>query len=223
MRYDQVVAWGRGAAEYEDMFLLERAPEGPILAVAEGPAGFAGAMAARGREVVAVDPLYQLEGEEIEAKVMDAAPTILHQTGCEAEQFDWSRYGDLEGLKQARFEALAVFLNDYTRGRAQGRYIAGSLPDLPLKAGHFALALCSHFLFLYEHLLDLEFHIASLGEMLRLAPEVRIYPLVNLACQESAHLRPVIEHFRKQGIAVDLWPVRYKFQKGADECLRLHR
>ncbi|MDT8448399.1 MAG: SAM-dependent methyltransferase [bacterium] len=222
MKYDQVVVWGRGLAEYEDMFLLDRAPIGPVLAVAEGPSGFNAGLHARGREVVSVDPLYQLQGEAIESKVMEAAPNILKQTHCAADQFDWSRYGDLEGLRQARFEALAVFLSDYRLGRAEGRYLAGALPNLPLKPGRFSLALCSHFLFLYDQLLDLDFHLRSLEEMLRLAPEVRIYPLVNLACQESIHLRPVIEHFRKRGVRVDLVESRYRFQKGADEFLRLN-
>ena len=54
----------------------------------------------------------------------------------------------------------------------------GALPDLPFDDGAFDLALSSHLLFLYSEQFDLGFHVRALEEMLRVAAEVRVFPLL---------------------------------------------
>ena len=51
------------------------------------------------------------------------------------------------------------------------------MPDLPFDDGAFDLALSSHLLFLYSEQFDLGFHVRALEEMLRVAAEVRVFPL----------------------------------------------
>ena len=115
------------------------------------------------------------------------------------------------------------FLMDYEDGLEEGRYIAAELPDLPFEDDSFDMALCSHLLFLYSDHLDEAFHKASIDEMLRVAKEVRIFPLLTLENKPSPHLEPVIDHLRSNGYKAEVVQTGYEFQKGADEMLQISR
>ena len=71
--------------------------------------------------------------------------------------------------------AMESFLKDFEKGKAEGRYQAGSLPHLSFNNKDFGISLCSHFLFLYSEQLSDKFHMASIKELCRVAQEVRIF------------------------------------------------
>jgi hypothetical protein len=75
---------------------------------------------------------------------------------------------------------MSIFLQDYESGKRQKRYVAGALPRLEFATNPSDLCVCSHLLFLYSNQLTLEFHLCSIVELLRLAAEVRIFPLRDL-------------------------------------------
>jgi len=93
---------------------------------------------------------------------------------------------------------------------------------LPVEDQTFGLALCSHFLFLYSEQLSAEFHCQAIREMLRVAKEIRLFPLLTLGRQHSPHLDLVCDHFRSAGRTCDIEPVDYEFQRGGNEMLRIH-
>jgi hypothetical protein len=95
----------------------------------------------------------------------------------------------------------------------------GGLPALPFPAGSFELALCSHLLFLYSDLLDLEFHVRALTELLRVAREVRLFPLLSLDLSRSRHLEAVVAHCTRLGCTVSIETVGYELQRGGNEAL----
>jgi hypothetical protein len=70
------------------------------------------------------------------------------------------------------------FLADFPSGLREGRYRAQALPHLDFRDGAFDLTLCSHFLFTYSGQLTLDFHLASIEEMCRVAGEARVFPLL---------------------------------------------
>jgi hypothetical protein len=116
---------------------------------------------------------------------------------------------------------MTGFLADYEPGRSEGRYIAGALPALPFTEKEFDLCLCSHLLFLYSEQLSFDFHLAAFIEQLRVAREVRVFPLFDLACRRSVHLEPVRRALQERGYACELVRVAHEFQKGANEMLRI--
>ena len=115
-------------------------------------------------------------------------------------------------------ESGRVFLADYEDGLREKRYINASLPMIPLPDSSFDLALCSHFLFLYSDEFDADFHVAAIGEMLRLAPEARIFPLLDMHGNRSRHLPAIMARFDATAERVD-----YEFQRGGNEMLRLKK
>lgn len=219
-----VVPWGRTMAEYQGMFdLQEGALQGRILGCGDGPASFNAEMTAQGRAVVSVDPLYAFSGEAIERRVEETYAVIMEQLAHNRDDFVWTYVPSLPALGERRMWAMRRFLADYEAGKSEGRYVDASLPDLPFEDNSFDLALSSHFLFLYSKEFSLDFHIQALEEMLRVAPEARAFPLLQVGGAPSPHVQGAIEEFSQRGIEAGVEEVPYEFQKGGSQMLRLRR
>lgn len=217
-----IVPWGRGLDEYRAMFALSDADlRGRVLGCGDGPASFNAEATAAGARVVSVDPIYAHGAAEIEGRVRETFETVVAQTRQQAHRFVWDRFADADALGRARLEAMRRFLADYEAGKRAGRYVAGALPDLPFADAGFDLALCSHLLFLYSDHLSLDAHVAAAHELLRVAGEVRVFPLLTLSGEPSAHLAPVCEAVRRAGHTAETVRVGYEFQRGGDTMLRL--
>ncbi len=217
---DNVIPWGRSADEYRRMFRLSTADmAGAILGVGDGPASFNAEMTAQGHAVISVDPLYEFSTAQIRQRLDETYATVIDQMWPILDMYVWDEFGDPNGLGRHRRQAMGYFLADYEDGRAQGRYVIGGLPTLNFADGRFALALCSHLLFLYTEQLSYDFHIAAVQEMCRVADEVRIFPLLDLAVQRSRHLTPLCTELTQQGYTVEIVQVNYEFQRGGNQLL----
>jgi hypothetical protein len=206
------------------MFALDEADLGSrILGCADGPASFNRGLSQMGGRVTSVDPMYALGREAIRERIDRVFPTILEQARQNAGQFVWTTIRSIEELGQTRMRAMAAFLADYERGKREGRYVVGALPSLPFKGQAFDLALCSHFLFLYSEKLSVQFHVASIRELLRVAREVRVFPLLDMAARKSPHVDAVVTDARSAGYHAEVLRVDYEFQRGGNEMLRLSR
>ena len=111
------------------------------------------------------------------------------------------------------------FLASYEEGKILGRYIPGELPHLPFAEQTFDLALSAHFLFLYTDNLTFEFHVSAIREMLRVAYEVRIFPLLDVNAQESRYLNGILKTF--QNYRQEIRKVNYEFQRGGNKMLMI--
>jgi hypothetical protein len=69
----------------------------------------------------------------------------------------------------------------------------------------------------FEH--DVDFHVASILDLVRTAGEVRVLPLLELGSTRSRHLDRVIEELRERGLSAAVAPVPYEFQRGGNEML----
>ena len=71
-------------------------------------------------------------------------------------------------------------------------------------------------------MLTMEFHLAAIVQMCRVATEVRIFPLlVNMTGETSPLLQPVMQELEAQGYSVEIRQVPYEFQKGGNQLLRV--
>ena len=227
VRLDQVAPWGRSLNEYRRMFDLDDGLlAGRILGCADGPASFNVEMTALGKTVVSCDPLYQFPVNYIRERVEATYEPILSQVWQSMQDYVWDVIPSPEALGEIRLAAMEHFLQDYASGQVNGRYLAARLPHLPVKDGVFDLALCSHFLFLYSAQLSLDFHITAILELLRVAREVRevrIFPLLDLNCDFSAHVQPVSEVLAGKGVQVVVTAVPYEFQRSGNQMMRIVR
>ena len=224
MKLQNIVPWGRNLNEYKAMFSLT--PEDlskRVLGCGDGPASFNAEVTRNGGNVVSVDPVYRFGKEDIALRIEEVADEVMAQVQKNSDAFVWESIASADTLYTIRMKAMEFFLKDFESGKKEGRYIDASLPYLPFEKERFDLALSSHFLFLYSEHLDAAFHERAIQEMLRVAKEVRIFPLVGLDGCKSAHLKPVMKALQEKGYPVEVRKCDYHFQKGADEMLMVER
>ena len=165
---------GHSLAEYCAMFALGEAERRTsILTVGDGPSSFNAEGTVSGMRIVSVDPLYALHGEQVAARIAHTSPVV------------------------------GRFLEDYSIGVDQGRYVSGDATALPFPDGSYDLALCSHLLFRDGQPDDLAFHLRAVNELLRVAEEVRIFPVMETGAATSRHLRAVMMALERQGFRAE--------------------
>ena len=219
---DRVVPWGRSFDEYRRMFALTADDlQLTILGCGDGPASFNAEATRAGSRVVSFDPIYRFSVPDIRERIAQTYDEVLEQARRNADDFVWTEIRSLDELGRVRMSAMKTFLDDFDRGKAEGRYIEAELPSLPFPDRAFDLALCSHFLFLYGEQLGERFHHDSIRELCRVAAEVRVFPLVVLAGERSTFVEPVAERLRADGFNVSIEDVPYEFRRGANEVLRI--
>jgi hypothetical protein len=219
-----VVPWGRPFDEYVRMFGLSAGDlDGRILDCGGGPASFAAEATGRGHRVVACDPIYRFTADEIARRIDETYPVLVAGMEAERDRFVWTEVGSPRRHAEGRMAAMRRFLDDFPEGLREGRYVAAALPELGFADGSFDLALSSHFLFLYSVQLSLEFHLAAITEMLRVAAQARIFPLLDLAGAPSPHVEPVVAELGRRGHQPRIVTVPYEFQRGGNQLLRIER
>lgn len=224
MELEKVVPFGRSMDEYRNMFALsDRDLNKKIIGVGDGPASFNAEMCVLGKTVVSVGPLYIFSAEEIENRFYSVVNNIIAQVKDTPNDWVWSYHKSPEHLKDNRVNVLNRFVADLEKGKSEGRYIVGELPSLGFADRRFQIALCSHFLFLYSDHLTYEFHRASVFEMTRIAPEVRIFPLLTLALKVSPYMPSLVEELKSAGFDVSVEKVPYELQRGGNEMLRIRK
>jgi SAM-dependent methyltransferase len=219
---EEVVPWGRTLDEYRLLFdLSDDDIRSRIIGCGDGPASFNAEMSELGYRVTSFDPIYSLSKTDIEGRIAQTYPAIIDQCKTSLHNFVWSYFSDPDDLGRHRLAAMNRFLADFETGLSERRYVAESFPALSFATGEFDLALCSHLLFLYSDQLSLEFHVAAIREMCRVAHEARIFPLLDLNCRVSRHVDPVVSQLRSEGYEVELESVPYEFQRGGNQMMKI--
>jgi SAM-dependent methyltransferase len=221
LRLDQIVPWGRSLAEYVQMFNLSEADlAGRILDCGGGPASFNAEMNQQGHSVISCDPIYQFSVSEIQQRIDQTYDVVLSKVEATKDNFVWKNFRSPKEMGQSRMESMQLFVQDFSI--EQTRYQTCELPTLPFESNSFDLALCSHLLFLYSDQLSLEFHLASILEMCRLSPDVRIFPLLlNMTGEISPFVDPILQALQDRGYAATLQTVPYEFQRGGNQMLQV--
>jgi hypothetical protein len=224
MILDKVVPFGRSMDEYIKMFNLTATDlNQKIIGVGDGPASFNAEMTSQGKSVVSVDPLYQFSGDEIFDRFNAVVDNIINQVKATPNNWVWSYHKSPDDLRTNRIKVIQKFIADYEIGKQNHRYQFGELPNLKYNNQEFDIALCSHFLFLYSDQLNYDFHLNSVIEMLRIANEVRIFPLIDLMLKPSQHLDEIIKYCIAQGFKTEIEKVEYELQLGGNCMLKISR
>jgi hypothetical protein len=223
MKLEKVVPWGRNIDEYRAMFLLsDDDMKKRIAGFGDGPASFNYQASAAGADVTSFDPIYGFSAQELRSRINEVRDIIIAQMRENSENYVWDRIKDVNELEKIRMSAMEIFLADFEKGKAEGRYICHELPErLSCEDMCFDIGLSSHFLLMYDSL-GYDFHIKAISEMLRVCREVRIFPLCDLDSRESELTKQVIEYFSRD-FKTEILKTDYQFQKGADKMLKIRR
>ncbi|NMI03273.1 hypothetical protein HF638_04765 [Paenibacillus sp. SZ31] len=102
------------------------------------------------------------------------------------------------------------------------RYVASVLPELTFANEQFDLTLSAHFLFTYAGRLDVDFHVATVMELLRVTKrEVRIFPTVDMSGDRYKHMDALKLILEERGCTVSEEPTAYEFQRNAHTMLQI--
>ena len=217
---DRVVLLGRTLKEYSAYFQLSEADlrSGRILDVGAGVSSFCAEAATLGCDVTAADPIYDLSLDAIAERSRADLANVLDQLPDVQHKYNWTFYRDPDELARYRTIARELFLKDYSTNRE--RYVTTSLPSTGFADREFNLVLVSYFLFLYDDLLDYDFHKRSILELARIAQrEVRIYPLANLRGMKSVFVESLTRDPDCAALAFTIIKSDFEFLKNANEML----
>lgn len=219
----EVLVTAREAQEYRAFFALTDADlAGRVLDCCAGASSFTATVNHRGGRAVALDPAYSLHADELERAARRSLIETEAMISAHPDSFVWDWHLSPASHAARRRRSLGAFLTDYAR--RPGTYVAGALPRLPFADDAFDLALCSHLLFTWSDELDAGWHTAALLELLRVAPEVRVFPLVTAGTGEPVpFLGHVLRRLADHGHTASTAEVTYRFQRGATTMLRLTR
>lgn len=223
-KLEKAVPWGRTFDEYVSMFKLSEPDlKESILGCGDGPASFNSSLTKRGGKIISIDPIYRFSTEDIQNRIDETYDVVMKQTRDNRQEFVWENIRSPEELGDIRMKAMSDFLSDYPQGTEEGRYVAGSLPELQFSSQQFDLAVCSHFLFLYSEHFSEDFHVESIIELCRVAKDVRIFPLLELGAKPSRHLKSVISRLEKLNYYTLVETVPYEFQKNGNQMLKIRQ
>lgn len=221
---DKIWFLGRSYQEYLSMFQLDLdfLENKKILDCAAGASSFTSWAWKKGFKSTAIDILYINEPDVLKKIFIDDFSTLLQVHSGMDHKVDWGFFHNAKNMIQDRAHTYHDFIEDYERFRE--RYLPGQLPHLPFRDDQFNLALSSHFLFLYDDRLDYHFHLDSIREMLRVAEEVRIYPIVCLRGngERSSFVERIIEDISHEGY-LEIMEVDYRFRKGGNEMMKIEK
>jgi ubiquinone/menaquinone biosynthesis C-methylase UbiE len=227
LQLKEVVPLGRAFDEYVRQFALSEIDLAKkTVDCGGGPSDFAYEMKRRNHQVISIDPIYQFTRAELEQRINETFTYIIEQSRADADKYVWKYFKDVDDFMTIRMGAMKQFLNDFEIGKKEGRYITAALPALPFADNEFELALSSQLLFTYTSMLSLELHIEAIKEMLRVATEIRIYPLLDykeLNGNRSPYVDQVVQVFQEKNFQVSIETVDYEFQKGGNQFLKISK
>lgn len=224
VQYDRrVLVTSRSFLEYEAFFALTPTDlDERLLDCCAGASGFAAAVRRRGGGAAAVDPAYGTGRRALFQQATASTTQVAKIVAQNDDSFTWSWYGSPARREELRRDARTAFIADLQAH--PGNYVAGALPSLPFADNAFDLALCSHLIFTWADLLDEQWHLQSLFELLRVAPQVRVFPLVVQGTGDQVpFLTRVLDRLRGDGHRVEVRRVPYEFQRGANQMLTVER
>jgi len=233
---DGVAFYGRTLSEYMEMFDFQ--PEDwhgkRILDCNSGPSSFSAESNRIGINTVACDPLYEHTLQTLIPRAESDLERCLHKPESQRHLFEAAASDSQSFYGTEKQRAIFNFSRDYSQGKAEGRYIAAALPELPFASNSFDLVLSAHFLFVYATkdnggLLDvdhfpLEFHIAAIKELLRVSRnELRIYPLKGPNRSDNPLLQEVLQWLKEEPVDIEFRSVSYKDIVGANTMLKIQK
>lgn len=222
MKLKNVVPWGRNLTEYRAMGLYTDADKyKKILGCGDGPASVNVELTHLGINITSIDPIYQFNKKQIQQRVQETSMLVSEQLRQNRDDFIWKNISNVDELISLRLNAMQEFLEDFESGKREGQYQHQELPKLSFNNKEFDLAWSSHFLFLYSEHFDFVFHKKAILEMLRVAKEVRIFPLLDLKNEKSPHLEGILSFLQESGYIFEIQKSDYEFQKGANEVLKI--
>lgn len=222
---ENIAITGRTFGEYSTFFdiNLENLRGKKVLDCPSGASSFVATLKQEDIEAKGVDIIYEFDKESIGQQGIKSIEKIYKDTSW-MDVYNMDFYKTKENHKLHRESALKYFIDDYN----SQDYIFAELPKLPFEDDSFDILLSSHLLFVYDDRLNFNFHKDSIVEMLRVAQEVRIFPLVdfkNSRVNEEKNFSPFVYQLLEDlpNFKCEILKTNFEFQPRANCYLKIRR
>ena len=225
LHLERVVFYGRSLAEYKLFFNLDLPglKGKSVLDCPSGAASFAAEAAPLGIRVTAIDPFFENPVEKLRAIGEADIAHVMEEVEKVRQVYTSTYFNSVEHMRSTRRRSLELFCEDFTGGRAEGRYVPALLPNLPFADGEFELVLSGHFLFIYDDRFDYAFHLAAIRELARVSSgEVRLFPPAGMNRKPYPQLDQLRGELERDGIASEVIRSNFEFVQGWNQILVLH-
>lgn len=217
-----LVFWGHHVDEYREMFDLKESDlTGKILEFGSGPSAVNAELAGIAQQRISCDPLFNLDYDTLKAKSGLVFANMVEKMIENPGHYDFSNYTGQDAFFEHRQAGMVTFFSDYNQGKQEGRYVGINDIQLPFEDFSFDLALSSHYLFSQLEDQTIEFHVALLQELARVAREVRIFPLIDGHEKPSPLLGPVLLALQQAHYGTEIRAVPYHLEPQGNALLRI--
>lgn len=218
------ILWGHRLTDYQEMFNLsdEALKEKHIVEFGAGATSFNTEMAKLGHKVISIDPMYEHPLAEIKKMVLEVFDETVCKIKQHPEKYNLKGADELAVLLSKRKEGMQLFFDDFETGRKQGRYLSpNEFYAQNQNAYVFDLALITHHLFVNYEDKEIDKHVELILQMIRLAGEVNIFPLIDKYGKNSVLLGPVMLALQQQNLGLEVCQVGSQLQKSGNAMLRV--
>jgi hypothetical protein len=173
-----IAVTARGLDDYRQMFALDddTLAQCEFLDCASGASSFGAQLRSRNGQVLSVDPLYGAGLDAVRQRALHNLNNCEQWLSAHTDVIDWDHLGSPAAYRRKGLRSLTLFTADFAAH--PDRYLAASLPSIPLGDDAVDVALCANFLFAYADAFDANFHVAAITELARVArSEVLIHPI----------------------------------------------
>lgn len=217
---DNLTFYGHSMHDYIRMFDLGHAELDMmhVLDCSGHYSSFSYEMGLEGHKVVVANPFFATTASMLRNQLKGLEQRFHDHVASNLDAY-FLHHATLDAEMAHRHQVSDTAIQDLESSLDGQRYSPQDLTQLNYADESFDLALSSHFLFTYSDELTLEYHQAAIQEMLRVADELRIFPLITHQGKPSPHLGPILQWATTQGMSAELQQVPYEFQKGGNAML----
>ncbi len=217
------VLWGHHLKDYSEMFDLSRDDLSlKIIEYGAGATSFNAEMNQKGVTVKSCDPIFHLKQDDLINYSRKTFEQTVKKMKGNPQKHCWKTIGEFEEMIESRRKGIELFLDDYPQGKLDGRYQqVQPNSSLPFEDYQFELALITHHLFVNYGEKGVEEHLTLILELLRVAGEVRIFPLLDKNGGVSKLLGPVMLKLQQENLSVEVRQVASQIQKSGNAMMRV--
>jgi hypothetical protein len=208
--------------DYRQMFgLVDADFNASLLEYCSGVTAVNAELHARHQSMTSCDPWFANDLTHLEQLAHSNFKAAVHALQQRSPQSNSSHQTALAALIDTRRKGIEAGLNDYESGRSQKRYLPLENHRLPFDDFMFDIALCANWFFSDIKQQDVEFHVDSIRELVRVAKEVRIFPLVGENGEPSSLLGPTLLKLQQANFGVEIRKVDVHAPMNGDAMLRV--
>ena len=105
-----LVLWGHHVDDYKEMFdLTDLHLDGKLLEYSSGPSAVNAELHHDKKSCVSCDPLFTLDKATLTTKAALVFDDMAKKVAAEEDKFNFSRYGNMQGLVAKRQDGMAIF------------------------------------------------------------------------------------------------------------------